>query len=206
MLQRILHIMLLLLALACLAAAPVNGWLKMRPYAGLGLLQPGQPPFGQSSSARRQIYRAPGVGRLTTLSAVSIPNHAMLFRESEAGLPLIVSERRGDWLKVSYDDAGREGWVRLERRDTYQTWPRFLVDRSGRLLSGLRQAMYQLYREPGGDPLEPFKAGELFVVQAVSGDWLRVTAKTGRTGWLRWRDADGRLLISVDLSSSPEKR
>jgi hypothetical protein len=102
-------------------------------------------------------------------------------------------------LRVVYDDAGREAWVNPWRRGAFHPWDAFIKDRTGRLLPGLQKRFYQLFRQPGIDPLVTLPSRQPFTVTVLDGDWIHLTMPDQNLeGWLRWRDGDGRLLIGLD--------
>jgi hypothetical protein len=44
---------------------------------------------------------------------------------------------------------------------------------------------------------------QAFRVVKVQRDWVMVLLDQNTLGWLRWRDDDGRLLISVEIPREP---
>jgi len=173
---------------------------EMRPYAGIGILlllidsdEITQPP------TPLPLYDDPSIYRLGMLDIAKVPRHEWIFGSDGASIPLIVVARKGEWSRVAYDDAGREAWINAGRRGAYYPWDGFLKDRSGFLLPGLQKRFYQFFREPGIEPLASLPPGQLFRIDRIDGDWIRLEA-ADRTlgGWLRWRDEDGRLLIGCE--------
>jgi hypothetical protein len=112
-------------------------------------------------------------------------------------IPLIVTARKGGWLKVCYDDAGREAWIDPQRRGTFQSWDQFMKGQMSRLLPGLLKQYYQLYKEPDRNPLSTLTTLQRFKVLKLEDDWFMVMSDQKTIGWLRWRDEDGRLLVGV---------
>jgi hypothetical protein len=56
-------------------------------------------------------------------------------------------------------------------------------------------------------PLTPPALPKLsFKVLKLDGDWALMMPDQSTLGWLRWRDEDGRLLISVDMDDGLQKR
>lgn len=139
------------------------------------------------------LYQEPGVRRIAESPPDSLPRLA-----GDAGEPLLAaSERRGGWVCIALDDAGRQGWLEKARAWEYADWRDFLPGRTLRLLPGLKKEWYQLRTAPGG---EGSQAGlltrdqEVRVLQ-VEEEWARIEAPAG---WLRWRDPDGRLTVSLE--------
>lgn len=184
----------------CLQAAPQSRQAaRMRPYAGIGVLmlatasdEGGMPP------APLPLYNDPAIYRLGELEKATIPRHEWIFGPDGGKLPLIVMARKGEWLRVVYDDAGREAWINPSGRAAYHPWDAFLKDRSGRLLPGLQKKHYQLFHEPEGGPLVTLSPLQPFTVTMLDGDWIHlVVTDQNLAGWLRWRDGDGRLLVGL---------
>src|ERR1039457_3536222 len=131
---------------AACAATP-----KMRPYTGIGILV--LKVAGDNLNDPLALYEEPGLSQLRSLNPGKIPGHDWIFGESPASAPFIVTGRKGTWLRVAYDDAGREGWLNPGRTGTFQTWDFFLKDHVSRLLSGLQKRYYQLYLNPDKEVL-----------------------------------------------------
>lgn len=171
---------------AALAALPLQ-----RPYSGCGVVT--LAPAGAWQPETIPLYRDPGVERIAEKTPQTLPRLA----GSESEPVLAVGERRGTWLKVTLDDAGREGWVEKARAWRYAEWRDLLPGRTVRLLPGLKKDWYQLRNAPGGEGVQVgtlSRNQELRVAQ-VTQDWARVESPAG---WLRWRDPDGRLTISLE--------
>lgn len=188
-------LLLLLLALPAHGAPP-----KPRPYTGSGLLVIRPLPLHELDDGDRIIlYREPGIGRIMEKDPAGLP---LLIRIIEAGageFSLAVMGRKGNWLKIAYDDAGREGWLAMERRWQYSHWEEFLPGRFVRLLPGLKKEYGAVRREPSpaADELAPLSPDRELRVELLQGDWLRVSLDPQTAGWLRWRDEGGRFLVSV---------
>lgn len=180
-----------------LAANPV----KMRPYSGIGVaLLPGT---GSDHGATRpmHLYREPGLIRLGTATAVALPGNEWIFGKQADQILLIVMARKGNWLKVCYDDAGREAWINTHGKDYFQPWDVFLKSRFSRMLPGLRKQYYQLYQRPEQNPGAALTPKQPFRVLRLEHDWVMVLPDQATIGWLRWRDEDGRLTIGLDYKN-----
>ncbi len=187
--------LLLMLVLACSgsvcgAASPP----KMRPYSGIGVV------LLHSGSDRMEpvlLYEEPGIFRRGELNGADSTGNEWIFGDQDGRIQLIATARRGNWLKVCYDDAGREAWIDAKRRVKLLSWDQFLKGRVGRLLPGLRKQYYQLYRQPDREPLSVLTAVQTFKVLRLENDWVMVMPDQNTIGWLRWRDEDGRLLLGT---------
>ncbi|WP_239026906.1 SH3 domain-containing protein [Geomonas oryzisoli] len=172
-------------ASAALAALPAP-----RPYSGCGVLILRQGAGWQPESL--PLYREPGVQRVTETTPQALPRLA-----GDDTEPLVAaSERRGGWVRVALDEAGRQGWLEKARGWEYREWRDFLPGRTVRLLPGLKKEWYQLRLAPGGEasPAPPLSRDRELKVLEVAKEWVRVEAPAG---WLRWRDPDGRLTVSL---------
>lgn len=172
---------------AALAALPAP-----RPYSGCGVLILRQGPGWQPENL--VLYQEPGVRRIAERTPDSLPRLA-----GDAAEPLLAaSGRRGGWVCIALDDAGRQGWLEKARAWKYADWCDFLRGRTLRLLPGLKKEWYQLRTAPDGEGSQVTsltRDQEVRVLQ-VEEDWVRVEAPAG---WLRWRDPDGRLTVSLEL-------
>ncbi|MDD2735035.1 MAG: hypothetical protein PHF56_13920 [Desulfuromonadaceae bacterium] len=192
-LRFLLILTLLVTALTCssaLAASPP----RMRPYSGIGLLL-----FSQSGSAGNELqlplYEEPGLSRIGVLNSSRLPGNAWIFGTLDAVPPLIVSARRGGWLRVFYDDAGREAWIDPRNKGHFQTWEQFMKQQTAHLLPGLQPRYYRLQQQPGGKQLATLTAKQVVKLLKTDNTWGMVMASPEQIGWLRWCDDDGRLLM-----------
>jgi hypothetical protein len=193
------YLIILLLAVSTAFADPYTPP-KMRPYAGIGIVM--LTLDHNALSDPLPFYEEPGLSRLGILSPGTLPRHDWIFGAYSTAVPLIVSARKGRWLRVAYDEAGREAWLTPARPDVFQSWDSFWKDHVSRLLPGLQKRYYQLYQQPGKAALATLTAGQFFKVLRLDNDWAMVLSDQNSLGWLRWRDEDGRLLIGV--SSAPQ--
>lgn len=189
-------ITLLLAVKVSIAAPPVNAPAKMRPYSGIGILVINTSGKNDLTEPY-QIYREPAITRLGDLNIGHIPPYEWIFGKAEGTLHLLVMSRKGDWLQVAYDDAGREAWLNPRRASAFHPWEAFLKGQSIRLLPGLHKKYFQLFRQPGIGEASILSHRKLFTIVRVESDWAQVVSGENELGWLRWRDEDGRLTISL---------
>ncbi len=203
MLFRTLIISLLL----ALSALPALGVVKSRPFSGNGLLVIRPFPPQRGDLPPLAVYREPGVERITDLDCRELPPLAPVITAHTAEYPVAVTGKRGDWLRIAYDDAGREGWLKMPRYWEYAPWGSFLKGRGARLLPGLKKDFYLLRREPSpaSQQLETLSRQKNLRIIEIKEDWALVLVDLSAYGWLRWRDGDGRFLISIDGRFDPQK-
>ena len=193
-------IFLLVVPSAFAAASPSQ---KMRPYAGIGILQ--VPISGTDSIEALPLYEEPALSRQGELNKSKIPPFEWIFGPPSVTQPMIVMARKGTWLRVVYDDAGREGWLNPPRDYFFQGWELFFKRQVSRLLPGLQKKYYQVFQQPGLSPATTLTTGQPFKVLHLENDWALVLIDQISLGWLRWRDEDGRLLIG-SVTNSGERR
>ncbi|MDA8427705.1 MAG: hypothetical protein M0T70_00430 [Geobacteraceae bacterium] len=197
--MKLLAIYIMMMVAVSTAAAYQYPPQKMRPYAGIGVLFL---PLNNTGDGPLPLYDEPGLSRQGFLSRDQIPSFDWIFGTSPRVLPLFVMARKGDWLRVTYDDAGREAWLNPPRDVTYQAWDLFYKGHVSRLLPGLQKKQYQLYQQQGTAPLMTLTTKQPFKVLQLDNDWAMVLLiEQNSLGWLRWRDEDGRLLIGIVTKS-----
>lgn len=193
-----LFLFILLLAVPAAFAAP-SAPPMMRPYTGIGMLL--LPFAANDPNDPLPLYEEPGLARLGSLNPDRIPRYDWIFGTASSASPLIVTGRKGSWLRVAYDDAGREAWLNPARSGTFQAWDLYLKGHVSSLLPGLQKKYCQLYQHPGKVVLAQLTARQFFKVLRLDNDWAMVMYDQNTLGWLRWRDEDGRLLIGVNSAS-----
>jgi hypothetical protein len=104
------------------------------------------------------------------------------------------------WLEVIHDDAGRAAWVEPRRAWPFVPWGEILKGKGARLLRGIKKPYYVVVDEGGKTlpDLEPLTPERGFRIIEVDGDRIRILVDLTAIGWLRWRDEDGRLLITLE--------
>lgn len=170
--------------------------IKMRPYSGIGLLAVDL--FGSAPHEQLAFYDEPAMLRLEDIDLSKAPRHEWIFPMGEGVVPLIVMERKGAWLKVVYDDAGRESWVKQPQHNACVTWDEVFIGRMAHLLPGLQKRYYQLYAQFNGEQTGSLEPDHIFKVILLEDDWAQVESVRNGPAWLRWRDEDGRLLMGLE--------
>ncbi len=88
----------------------------------------------------------------------------------------------------------------MDRRWSYQLWDRYLKGRGIRLLAGMKKEFYNLRTAPASvaPTVETVTSQKGLRVIEVNDTWVLVLVDFSVSGWVRWRDDDGRFLISVE--------
>jgi hypothetical protein len=177
---------------ACAVSLP-----RMRPYTGSGLVVFAQADNSSNQDLQLPLYEEPGLSRVGMLNSSRLSGNEWIFGVQEGVPPLVVSARRGDWLRVFYDDAGREAWIDPQSKGRFLSWEQFLKVQTGHMLLGLQPHYYQLLQRPGGKLLATLSAKQVFKVLKLENAWGMVLTDQAQMGWVRWHDDDGRLTIGV---------
>lgn len=193
----VISLFVLVLCMAC-STGLAGALPKMRPYAGIGLVVFSQTKNAPEQDLQLQLYEEPGLMRVKTLDSSRLSGNEWVFGQLDGISPLIVSKRKGNWLRVFYDDAGREAWIDPKYKGRFQSWENFLKSHTSRLLPGLQSRYYQLQLQPDGKLLSTLMPSQTFKVLALEEGWGMVLTDQAQIGWLRWRDEDSRLLVAVD--------
>jgi hypothetical protein len=179
---------------------PVYGAQPARPYTGIGLLLI-RPFYSADTPANSSVvfYEEPGIKRVAELNYVDIPRFLPV-DTAQGESAIAVSGKKGEWLKIAYDDAGREGWIRQKRYWEYTPWRSFLQGRHVALLPELRETDYMLHKECSDTSpvIANLTSRQVLVVTRVEGDWIRVENGPSCSGYIRWRGNGGRIMISPD--------
>jgi len=194
-----LHAFILFFLISLVPTQAVVGQ-QSRPISGSGLVI--VRPLNPDRKAEAPVitfYREPGVSRISEISVREIPRLSFILEMPPGEYPLAVMGKKGNWLRIAYDDAGREGWVAMARWWDYFTWPDFLKGRVGRLIPNLNNT-YTLRAGPTetAHQLGVLSGGERLKIIEVANDWVLAITDSGVYGWLPWRDDDGRTNITVE--------
>jgi hypothetical protein len=199
--------LLLAVTLLVLAVTAANGAPLPRLHSANAILVM-EPPFPRTAAEPTPIvlYREPGVGRLDSRTFPQLLQTLPRFAATASHLLVPASRRKGEWVRIPYDDAGREGWLRMERGWRLVPWDDFLPGATVRLLTGLKSEFYVPATAPVRSPADsgPSLQNQDLLVHAVRGDWIEAETDAGWRGWCRWRDDDGRL--TIDPVELPENR
>lgn len=186
-----MRLLLCLIALLLLTP-PARAAQPMRPYSGIGVLS-----FSTVGlTAPIPFYDEPGLVRRGTLAPEPLRQLTGWLFDSPERIVLLVTGRKGDWLRVERDEAGRESWLLLQRHWQYSPWSQFLKGRHVVFLPNSPRRLMQVVPRPEtlqGTP-RPATAPPMRII-AVQGDWAYVLLDPASAGWIRWREADGRLLV-----------
>lgn len=197
--MRLIPLLILLLIMLTTSAAAA---LPMRPYSGIGVLR----ISAALISGGLPLYDEPGLGRSRAITSDSIQQLTTWLFGPGDELYLLVTARKDDWVRVEYDDAGREAWLQKTRHLRYVPWELFLKGKEIIFLRNAPKNQALLCVQPStsssGAPLT--SPASMKVIQ-VQGDWCFVLQDKSN-GWIRWRDHDGRLLIGLAPLPAPQTR
>ncbi|ACM19294.1 hypothetical protein Geob_0932 [Geotalea daltonii FRC-32] len=204
----ILRIILITICLGLSVQTALAAIAPPRPFSGEGLLV--IRPFPSRSSepcCTLPIYGEPGVERITDLESSDLPSLTPVIQGRTGEYAAAVTGKKGNWLHIVYDEAGREGWLKNSRAWEYVTWNHFLKGRAAKLLPGLKKEFYLLRHDPSATApqLEVLSRQKNLRIIDVREDWALVLVDLTAYGWLRWRDSDGRFTISIDEKFDPQK-
>lgn len=182
-----------------LPAAVATGAPVFRLHSAKAVLLLQQPfPRTSESDSLLVLYREPGVGRIAALTFPQAIQKIPSFAWDGEKLYVPAAGQRRGWIRIPYDEAGREGWLRLEREWQVMEWSDLLPGMQVHLIAGIKKAFYVLQPEPGiatGDTI--LSADEPLWILALQGEWAQVeTGQPRQEGWIRWRDDDGRFTVA----------
>lgn len=164
----------------------------MRPYSGIGVLK----ISAVALTDPIPYYDEPGLVRKGNLPIeLARKLNSGIFEVSD-NFFLLVKARKAEWLKVERDDAGRESWLLQQRHWQYTPWPQFLKTQYVTFLPNSPRRLMQVVAQPEATQGTPRTAQSppMRIIMA-QGDWAYVLLDQNSSGWVRWREADGRLLV-----------
>lgn len=144
------------------------------------------------------LYDEPGLLRVGVLNRSKLPGNKWIFDLPDETALLVVSARKDNWLRVFYDDAGREAWIDPRHKGRFIPWEQYLRMRTCHMLPGLQSKYYRLQRHQGGNLTATLTPKQIFKVLTIENAWAQVLTDQEMIGWVRWRDEDGRLLVGIN--------
>ena len=172
-----------------------------RPRSGLGILFI-RPAFPEQADEIKEIvlYEAPGIGHILAVDVTRLPSLSPTLSLPSGEYAVAVTGKRGNWFRIAYDVAGREGWIQGRRFWDFFNWSDFLPGRSVVLLPDLRESSAEVRQEPldSSPSLGRISSGLKMHILEIRDEWARIRCGDGLTGWFRWCDGNGKLLIAVE--------
>lgn len=118
---------------------------------------------------------------------------------------LAVVNRRNGWLEVVVGEQKNETlWLKENKSVQFKDW---LQDMKEAFSVGrIKSTVNPLRAEPDANAKEvSFSGRDCFEVEQMKGDWIKVTlqdrckdaSKQSVSGWIRWRDENGCLLVTI---------
>lgn len=129
---------------------------------------------------------------------------AILLNEKKLGFLYVTDIGDDGWVQVVYDKhTGAKGWVQTVDIMQFQSWLNFynLYGRKYglRFLKDTPEEIENLYAksEDGSQIVSKLRYVKQLKVTAIRGNWALVSAfdidKTPKTGYLKWREVDGKI-------------
>ena len=186
---------LVLLALLLLPL-PALGASSLRPYAGRGVLT--IPTADQSVDV--EFYEYPSVRWKGSMPLTDFPALSPALSPEVSEIVIAATALREGSARVAVAPSGEEGWIILRPDWRYLPWERFLVKRTVRLMTDLPETASRIHQIPAktGETVDSTATGSPLPVEEIRGDWALIMKEGNPLGWLRWRDGDGRLLVTVE--------
>lgn len=207
--NRIVMVLLGAAALLAMTGGTARAAAPSRPVTGIGILvMRSLNPDISVDTMMLPLYDEPGLRRIGTTRPSALPHLSAVLARDERDEAVAVLQKRSNWLRIAYDDAGREGWVEQQRSWQFATWDNWLKGRVAQFLPGIPKQYLRLLREPSvaAPPLDtPVVQKQLRIIRAKD-DWLQVLVDGSVMGWVRWRDGDDRFLVQIKDRFSQLKR
>jgi hypothetical protein len=146
------------------------------------------------------LYQEPGIERFAEVEISDLPSLTPILQSTSGKALLAVTRIKDGWAKVIYDESGSEAWLAIDRHWRHEQWATYLRGRELRVLNGLRKEYLQLRATPAprAQALEALTRQKSLRVIEVQENWALVLVDLQSSGWLRWRDDDGRFLVSLE--------
>ncbi len=190
---------LLCLIAALLWASSAEAAQRMRPYSGIGVLAIST--IGLTDAI--PYYNEPGLVRSGMLAPEAAQHLNDWIFDVPDRLLLLVKARKGEWLRVERDEAGRESWLLQQRHWQYTPWAQYLKGRYVTFLPNSPKRLMQTVPQPNALQGVPRAAqSPPMRIIMVQGDWAYVLLDQSSSAWIRWRESDSRLLIGFREEST----
>ncbi len=172
-----------------------------RPRAGIGILIL-RPAFSEQADTLNALvlYETPGIERVAQVNADRLPSLSLSLSVPSGEYAVAAMGKRGDWFRLAYDDAGREGWIQSRDYWNYYCWPDFLPGRVVVLLPDLQATLSKVHQEPldTSPPLGSISPGQKIRIIDIRDRWALIRSDDGMIGWIRWCDSNGKLVIALE--------
>jgi hypothetical protein len=161
-----------------------------------------RPAFPEQADEIKTIvlYGTPGIERLAVVDVARLPSLSPAISFPAGAYAVAATGKNGNWFRVVYDDAGREGWIQGRRFWDYFSWQDFLPGRIIVLLPDLRPSLTEVRLKPSDESpaLGRISPEQKTRILEIRDEWARVRGEGGLNGWLRWCDGNGKLLFAVE--------
>ena len=132
-----------------------------------------------------------------------------LFVPSKKAVILSAVDENENWAQVCYGQkSGKLGWIRLSDDNKFTPWSQYLIKygktHSFYMFKDIPKDENRLYSQPedGAKSVDSWELAKQITPWYVKGNWAMVKVinfdNTQKTGWLKWRTADGALRGFVD--------
>lgn len=135
--------------------------------------------------------------RAETCKVMGVPIHQASKNRTAGIVPFVVLDKQDNWLNVPCSTSGDTAWVEMQKEWQYLTWKDYLKSKKVSMLPDLKRDSYNVYDAEEKQVLRVMSSKDLVEVENVVEQWLLLKTGTDQLGWLRWKDAQGVLLVSV---------
>ena len=120
----------------------------------------------------------------------------------------VLDETDDNWYQVCFNQkTGETGWIKQDENAKFYSWPEFMIkfgkDKGAYIFKDVKSR--NLYARPDDTSpvIDSWKWEKNVQPYFVNGNWLIVKIldynNQLKTGYIRWRETDGRLLIFANL-------